>query len=665
MKSNRPVGISDPYKLFRRLTSALDIRQFGRGRDNLLYESLRNKLDMGREKPKEFFRDHSEVNEQRVLEAFMKVFEPFVLMVEEIYSTLGALQQQASGGNDFRITYDFDSSSLDFNLEAFREFEKQRVATRFEGWSVRHDSDAAPGLRYEIERLIELRLSSWARTSRLEPIEESELIALLDDIRGLSSSHLSVLNRVLRDWEAARFDISTELLLSRYAIENAEYIRNADALRNWREYAEFAVKTIPQVDVRRIFESCTPEQILSQYESLRWMRDRLGERQNQENYAEILLEFLALPYWKKRWQVFEIWVFILALQGIKEHKVDFDVDDDGRLVLKTGESEAPRARIELNVTSHVEIWTEFPLEGKGRRGLRPDIAITMNKQGANIPVGVIECKQRESENDKVLLRDASKYSRLLTAGARCLLVNYDSFKGPTLSNGYRLVDKGVETLFLDGVQPNTPGKQETIDFVTSLAPVPILAVTFVVDTTGSMHSYLSRIWETTSTLSTRLSETQKCLFGAVLFGDHGADEPYVTKEFPLTTDASKLIGELNSAPTTSGGDVPEAVEDAIHSINLVASPELSHRAVFVFLDSPPHDISGCPNAIDFEKEVTGLLSCAQVWVINCGSTSWEELGWSRFATNRNLNLSSLEQFSQNIASVNQELSELRSPELRA
>ena len=644
-KNNNLARITDPYVLFRHLITSLDIRKFGHGRDALLYESLRKKLDMGSVMPKAFFREHPEIKEQDVLEVFMQVLEPFVLMVEEIYSTLGRFQQQALGGKDFSIRYDFDKSSLDFNLDAFRIFEKQLLTAKLRGWTVKHNSDAVPGLRYEIERIKGMRLSQWATKSKSLQLEKSDFKKLLQDIRELASVHIFFLDRVIRDWEIQKFEINENVLSLHYAIENATYVKDIQRVRDWREYAYFAVRTIPQIDVNSVFEKCTHEEILSQYEALRWIRDSLGERRIREGYLEIILEFLQLPYWKKRWQVFEIWIFSLFLLSLAEKGLKLNPDKESRLVLKTGESEAPKARLQLGQNSELEIWTEFPIKGKGLHGLRPDIAIIINEIGIRKPVGIIECKQRETEVDKVLISDAEKYAKSIREGARNLLVNYDKFKGPAIFSGFILQHNGVETLFLDCVQPKTAQRERIVKFVSNLIQGTILGVTFVVDTTGSMHGTLGTVWKTIQSLCATISENSEALFSAVLFGEHGPDEPYLTKEFAFTNDAKCLLRELESTATTGGGDTPEALEDAIRVVNSLQCPKSAQGIVFLFLDAPPHSVSECPKGIDFEIEVTNLLDKSKIWVVNCGNTSWQELGWSKFEKHQNLTLVLLNEIS--------------------
>lgn len=632
--------------MFRHLVDSLDIRHGGRGRDSLLYEELRDSLKMGTSKPADFFKANPGVREQDVLEAFMRVFDPFVSMVEEIYATLGDLGRQGSGGKDFTVRYDSGRSSLKFNLEAFRRYRERRVATQVSRWKVKYDSDAVPGLRYTIESVIEMQdrapsptapSSSTVGASKtaggVSPpqVHPSEMGELLRDLRALSAAHVAVLTSVLAELETSAVDIPT--LLSQHGVrpdDKTSFLDSRASLERWKEFAEFAERTIPSIDVERLFQNAPAEDISEVYENLRRILERLGEKTSSTEYVKAALEFLQLPYWKKRWQIFQIWVFILCLRAFARRGAKLNVSRRKPLTLKTGETDEPKAYIRTDKGARLELWTEFPLDGRRRSELRPDIAVVVNDDGTRTPAGVIECKQRESASDEVLIKDAEKYAARVAPDKLNLLVNYDRFVGPGLKHNVRLKNGGAETLFLEDVGPKTRRGDMVSDYVLALIPPAHAAITFVIDATESMHWRLPEIWKAVGRMCAASSGHGAAFFSAVLFGDHGPGEPYVTEVLEYTDDKKELLSRLKSADMANGEDVPEALEDAVRAVNALPPRDATHRHVIFFVDAPPHAARDCPEGVDFEDDVESLSARARLWVVNCGGASWADLGWGRF-----------------------------------
>ena len=643
---NDVAELDTPYELFRHLVKSLDIRHGGRGRDSLLYDELRDSLKMGTSRPADFFGANPGVREQDVLEAFMLVFDPFVSMVEEIYATLGDLGRQGTGGKDFTVRYDSGRSSLKFNLEAFRRFRERRVATQVSRWRVKYDSDAVPGLRYATQSVVEMQdrapgpaapASSTADASNTAGgvgpprVRPSEMGELLRDLRALSAAHVAVLTSVLAELETGGVDIPT--LLSQHGVgpdDKTSFLDSRASLEQWKEYAEFAERTIPSIDVERLFQNAPAEESSEAYGRLRGILERLGEKTSSTGYVKAALEFLQLPYWKKRWQVFQIWVFILCLRAFARRGAKLNVSGRKPLTLKTGETDEPKAYIRTGKRTCLELWTEFPLDGKRRSELRPDIAVVVNEGGTMTPSGVIECKQRESESDAVLIKDAEKYAARVAPDKLNLLVNYDMFVGPGLKHNARLKDGGAETLFLENVGPRTRRADMISNYVLALIPPDHAALTFVIDTTESMHWRLPEIWKAVGRMCTASSGRGAAFFSAVLFGDHGPGEPYVTEVLEYTDDKKELLSRLKSADIANGGDAPEALEDAVRSVNLLTPRDATHRHIIFFVDAPPHAARDCPEGVDFEDEVESLCGRARLWVVNCGGASWVDLGWGRF-----------------------------------
>jgi Mg-chelatase subunit ChlD len=74
--------------------------------------------------------------------------------------------------------------------------------------------------------------------------------------------------------------------------------------------------------------------------------------------------------------------------------------------------------------------------------------------------------------------------------------------------------------------------------------------------------------------------------GMVLFKDY-YDE-YLTKIIPFTTDMNQIQRTLNGITARGGGDIPEAVYEALYDGAVKFSWEAETRLIILVGDAPPH-----------------------------------------------------------------------------
>lgn len=138
------------------------------------------------------------------------------------------------------------------------------------------------------------------------------------------------------------------------------------------------------------------------------------------------------------------------------------------------------------------------------------------------------------------------------------------------------------------------GAGETV--ITKTVPInkPIrnnLDIMFVVDATSSMMdeiSYLkTELLDVINRAGTELPGTQ-IRMGSVFYRDFG--DAYVTKPFSFTANHSDLINFVKDQSADGGGDIPEAVDEALKSAiqDQQWSSEAVNRILFLVLDAPPH-----------------------------------------------------------------------------
>lgn len=126
-----------------------------------------------------------------------------------------------------------------------------------------------------------------------------------------------------------------------------------------------------------------------------------------------------------------------------------------------------------------------------------------------------------------------------------------------------------------------------------------LDVAFVIDSTGSMTSYINGAKESVRDIIER-SKCQflKCRadinllrFGIVAYRDHPPQESsWLTKiqDFTHSTQAEEFLNKLNA---DGGGDPPEAALDGLHdAIEKLSWSENSDKMLFLLLDNSAHGI---------------------------------------------------------------------------
>lgn len=117
-----------------------------------------------------------------------------------------------------------------------------------------------------------------------------------------------------------------------------------------------------------------------------------------------------------------------------------------------------------------------------------------------------------------------------------------------------------------------------------------LDVAFVVDSTGSMKAVVNWMKRDVHKMLHAFAMVGRKPRGSVVFyRDHG--DQYVTKLHSLTSNANALSKAIRGAKARGGGDVPEAVYDALAVARYKqewAGGKRSHRVIILIGDAPPH-----------------------------------------------------------------------------
>ncbi len=112
-------------------------------------------------------------------------------------------------------------------------------------------------------------------------------------------------------------------------------------------------------------------------------------------------------------------------------------------------------------------------------------------------------------------------------------------------------------------------------------------IMFIVDTTGSMGDEMLFLQSEFSAI-TKAVGTENIKYSVNFYRDEGDD--YVVKTNPFTTDIGELQKLINAESADGGGDLPEAVAEALDEsiVNMQWSDETVKLAFLIF-DAPPHE----------------------------------------------------------------------------
>lgn len=609
------------YDLFRKLCDSLEIRaNSAADRDRRLYERLEAILGMGTTKPRAFFAAHPEISDAGVLAAFLKTLEPFSNMLEAIFQVCSRSDARATGGHDLVLRYGPEVESLTFDVTAFLEYRQTLSYITASTLQPRYHTDFIPGYGHWLEWLEnQSRFPASGGPSLEGDVNPGDLERLIERARTIGRRHLEVLRALRIDTPFSPEALSRQLRELGVTWDhepNTEY-----RLSSWRDNVIAGFETFEGLTAASLMRRFTAQVLLVGIRFLERVLSEIAIETSGWTWQEAVERWLSLPYWRKRWQVYEVWVFSVCLDHLfRAGGAVFDPE----LPLRTGAAGRPLAELRFGGLAALELWFEYPLHADWLRQLRPDIAYVLRYGTARTLIAFVECKQRASESAAAILSDAAKYLPFVPEGSRHLVVNYDPLLGITTQREQR---NGTRVLSLhDQVFPGGAGESALHAFVRDLCPVSSLIV-FVVDTTESMTPYLTGIKAWIAVFAKSVTSPTAGLL--ILYGDHS--DVYIVKPELESHDLAYIGRRIESVQRTSGGDEAEALEDALHFVGA----ELERRGtvatqLFVFTDAPPHLPDECPSGYDFRGEIPKLRrQRVEVAVVACGYEEPDSPVWTR------------------------------------
>jgi len=114
-----------------------------------------------------------------------------------------------------------------------------------------------------------------------------------------------------------------------------------------------------------------------------------------------------------------------------------------------------------------------------------------------------------------------------------------------------------------------------------------LDLVICLDTTNSMRKYINSVRaKLIPMLSEMLTNFPSFRIGMVLYKDYR--DMYLTKKVPFTDDFNKFQRDLNDIRVSGGGDLPEAVYEALYDGATGFSWEKEAKIMILIGDAPPH-----------------------------------------------------------------------------
>lgn len=146
-----------------------------------------------------------------------------------------------------------------------------------------------------------------------------------------------------------------------------------------------------------------------------------------EKNIQVWQEFLKLPVWEKRHEVYSIWIFTQIISSFPKECVTFRIKDGALIFPFSG---ANLASVKLN-KKVFDVWTELRTQaivtpiGKSRKNaIQPDYSIICgNENDIQDTVVVVECKQYKKANKKNFSEAIVDYADNRPQ-AKVLLVDY-------------------------------------------------------------------------------------------------------------------------------------------------------------------------------------------------------------------------------------------------
>jgi hypothetical protein len=413
-------------EVYRRLKErGLELRRDGSGRDDALYQQLRLCVGAAEDDGVQKTLDRNGMSGQDFIVAFLSVVEPFAQMARELYELLAQHKQKVDADN-LRVVWDLDGATLDFDLEAFLEFErrvrtvgKQYSLLRFDerNWppinkppllSIWGESDASrpPDVRFSLPRL------------RINLHIPNELDGALRQLAKLTQNTIDSVERGAREnpnrntWSD---DLNWMYVLLTDLVPGVSGLINGLNRRTLRQ----GQTEWPEDDALR----------QAGIELQEWLDQAVtGRTVTVDSLVEDLPQGLNLPMWEHRWQLYEVWCLTLIMRALAPVEPSLTSRGETLTLGRHGQCIAlanTTTAGDLCVREQLPLTVETPA---GRLSVRPDYVVTLGSMPSHLSaVAIVEAKQRKAADIGEMAKTAASYATAFAASQVVFVVNYDTW----------------------------------------------------------------------------------------------------------------------------------------------------------------------------------------------------------------------------------------------
>ncbi len=444
--------------------------------DKPILENLVISLGLDITKPIENELIKNAISIESFLYAFFKVVEPYSIMMNDLLFFFEQVGIKHSNSN-LDIAFDFskETNDLVFNLDHFKNWTEswKEVSGWFlvNHWNYESLWDLNKIFRKHIQNDVDLKntqLESWNYTYgqlRQWPDKLPSLPKILNDDFGV------VVNKV---WEIVQ-EIYKES--KQYGSDRNRLIKNAfnNPLQKQEERGQlWDSKLLGRLDsdlwidslIMGIFHvlntmdhTINPDKrvlqynIISQVETIYKKLDKTNEKKTTTQKE--LEEFLDLPIWKKRYELYSVWIStkIISAIGLKFLEIHFV---NHTLVFSFAGTHLASSK---SIDKPIYIWSELrspldsPISDHREASIQPDYTILKDlSKSIDSAVLVVECKQYKKQSAKNFKEALLDYANG-RPDAKIILVNYGPIKKDLIEDKI-LIEVKERIVAIGDMRPN-------------------------------------------------------------------------------------------------------------------------------------------------------------------------------------------------------------------
>jgi hypothetical protein len=350
---------------------------------------------------------------ERFVGALLEALNPFSTMLSDL---LAMFERAGATRTDHSLQIDFDfgnAPKLSFDLRQFRDWIEQvqrvRELVRVRRWSHHDLWDLARNLRIDDDEvspataadawtLEYFEMRRWPEFDLPRPVSGD---AVLDATLAKCFNVWSMVVRETSKFGRDRTELHERMFRIQESHEEGErewsmrFLAQVDH-DNWAGSVASGMhcvaqnaRSLPGLERRAFIE-----------DRVRGIEELFGRvpsmTMEEENLRRVLVEFLNLPIWQRRHELYSAWIMTLIADALSDRELRFH-HDDGLLSFSFGGSHLATAEA---TTPHLHVWTELrsplaePSRLSGRKNIQPDYTLVTDPiTSPNSAVVVVECKQ--------------------------------------------------------------------------------------------------------------------------------------------------------------------------------------------------------------------------------------------------------------------------------